>query len=162
MVIIQIILKTKVFSLYSIKRVSKLLFKNFLVLLSFSLVSCSSYSIKAEEIKADNLKCGSSSITSFFKKNGIYNSDDENFNYKLSLIDKSLSKKDFNFIYISKPRNSGGYVLKVEKIIKIKDKYQIYFEENKSSHGSGSITAITSTFCLMKLPDLDKIEVFIN
>ena len=138
------------------------MFKKFLVLLSFSLVSCSSYSINAEEIKADNLKCGSSSITTFFKKNGIYKSDDENFNYKLSLIGESLSKKDFNIIYISEPQNSGGYVLKVEKIIKIKDKYQIYFKENKLSDGSGSITAITSTFCLMKLPDPDKIKVFIN
>ena len=129
---------------------------------SFLLFSCSSYSMKAEEIKPENLKCGSNSGVTFFEKNGLFNLNDEDFDYKLAQIDKNLTKEDFNFIFISKPQNSGGYTLEVEKIIKKKDKHQIYFKENKPPQGSANIMAITATYCFLKINNLDKATVIIK
>ena len=118
--------------------------------------------MKAEEIKPENLKCGSNSGVTFFEKNGLFNLNDEDFNYKLGLIDKNLTNEDFNLIYISKPQNSGGYTLEVEKIIKKKDKHQIYFKENKPPTGSANIMAITATYCFLKINNLDKATVIIK
>ena len=129
---------------------------------SFLLFSCSSYSMKAEEIKPENLKCGSNSGVTFFEKNGLFNLNDKDFDYKLAQIDKNLTKEDFNFIFISKPQNSGGYTLEVEKIIKKKDKHQIYFKENKPPTGSANIMAITATYCFLKINNLDKATVIIK
>ena len=129
---------------------------------SFLLFSCSSYSMKAEEIKPANLKCGSNSGVTFFEKNGLFNLNDKDFDYKLAQIDKNLTKEDFNFIFISKPQNSGGYTLEVEKIIKKKDKHQIYFKENKPPQGSANIMAITATYCFLKINNLDKVTVIIK
>ena len=118
--------------------------------------------IQAEEIKPENLKCGSNSGVTFFEKNGLFTPNDKDFNYKLGFIDKNLTKEDFNLIYISKPQNSGGYTLNLQKIIKKKDKYQIYFKENKPPQGSASITAITATYCFLKINNLNKIKVIIK
>ena len=129
---------------------------------SLFLFSCSSYLIQAEEIKPENLKCGSNSGVEFFEKNGIFTPNDKEFNYKLGLIDKNLNKDDFNYIYISEPKSSGGYVLELEKIIKKKDKHQIYFKEKKPPEGSSSIAAITATYCFLKIDNLDKVDAFIK
>ena len=129
---------------------------------SLFLFSCSSYLIQAEEIKSKNLKCGSNSGVAFFEKNGSFTIDNKDFNYKLRLIDKNLDKSDFNFIYISKPQSSGGYVLEVEKITKNKNKHRIYLKENKPSEGSASIAAITATYCFLQIDNLDKVEIFIK
>ena len=137
-------------------------FSKLAIISSLFLFSCSSYLIQAEEIKPKNLKCGSNSGVAFFEKNGSFTIDDKDFNYKLGLIDKNLDKNDFNFIYISKPQSSGGYVLELEKIIKKKDKHQIYFKENKPLEGSSNIAAITATYCFLKIDNLDKVEVFIK
>jgi len=48
--------------------------------------------MKAEEIKPENLKCGSNSGVTFFEKNGLFNLNDEDFDYKLAQIDKNLTK----------------------------------------------------------------------
>ena len=126
------------------------------------LFSCSSHFIQAEELKPNNLKCGSNSGIEFFEKNGSFNEDDKDFSYKLRLIDKNLDKNDFNFIYISKPRSSGGYILKVEKIIKRNDKHEIYLKEIKPPEGSSNIAAITATYCFLKIGDLNKFNIIIN
>ena len=160
MVIIQIAQKTKILSHCSIKKLFKLSFNKLSIFISFLLFSCSSHLIQAEEIKPENLKCGSNSGVTFFEKNGLFTPNDKDFNYKLGLIDKNLTKEDFNLIYISKPQNSGGYTLNLQKIIKKKDKYQIYFKENKPPQGSASIMAITATYCLLKTENLEKVEVF--
>ena len=162
MVIIQIIQIVKTFSLYFIRRLFKLSLFKLVTFTSFLLFSCSSYSMKAEEIKPENLKCGSNSGVTFFEKNGLFNLNDKDFDYKLAQIDKNLTKEDFNFIFISKPQNSGGYTLEVEKIIKKKDKHQIYFKENKPSQGSANIMAITATYCFLKINNLDKATVIIK
>ena len=115
--------------------------------------------MKAEEIKPEKLNCGSSSAFSFFEKNGLFIYQNVDFEYKLKFFDKSLTKEDFNFIYISKPQNTGGYILEVEKIIKKKNKHRIYFKENRPPQGSINTMAITATYCFLKINDLDRAEV---
>ena len=134
----------------------------FVIISSLFLFSCSSYLILAEEIKPKNLKCGSNSGVAFFEKNGSFTIDDKDFNYKLGLIDKNLDKSDFNFIYISKPQTSGGYVLEVEKITKNKNKHRIYFKEKTPPKGSSNIAAITATYCFLQIDNFDKVVVFIR
>ena len=51
--------------------------------------------------------------------------DNQNF-----IVLTNLNKDDFNFIYISKPQSSGGFVLELEKIIKKKEKK--YMQKPKS------------------------------
>lgn len=137
-------------------------FNKLIIFLTLFLFSCSSHFIQAEEVKPNNLKCGSNSSIEFFEKNGSFNEDDKDFSYKLRLIDKNLDKNDFNFIYISKPRGSGGYILKVEKIIKRNDKHEIYLKEIKPPEGSSNIAAITATYCFLKISNLVEAEVFIK
>ena len=137
-------------------------FNKLIIFLTLFLFSCSSHFIQAEEVKPNNLKCGSNSGIEFFEKNGSFNEDDKDFSYKLRLIDKNLDKNDFNFIYISKPRSSGGYILKVEKIIKRNDKHEIYLKEIKPPEGSSNIAATTATYCFLKIGDLNKFNVIIN
>ena len=154
--------KTKTLSLCSIKKLFKLRFNKLGIFISLLLFSCTSHLIQAEEIKPENLKCGSSSGVAFFEKNGLFALNDEDFNYKLGLIDKNLTKEDFNFIYISKSQNTGGYTLNLEKIIKKKDKHEIYFKENKPPQGLANIMAITATYCFLKINNLDKVKVIIK
>ena len=152
--------KTKTLSLCSIKKLFKLRLNKLSIFISLFLFSCTSHLIQAEEIKPENLKCGSNSGDTFFKKNGAFTLDDKDFNYKLGLIDQNLNKDDFNFIYISKPQSSGGFVLELEKIIKKKDRHRIYFKENKPPEGSASIAAITATYCFLQIDNLDQVEIF--
>ena len=137
-------------------------FNKLVIFITLFLFSCSGYLIQAEEVKPNNLKCGSNNSIEFFEKNGSFNEDDKDFSYKLRLIDKNLDKNDFNFIYISKPRNSGGYILKVEKIIKRNDKHEIYLKEIKPPEGSSNIAATTATYCFLKINNLEKVEVSIK
>ncbi len=144
----------------TIKKHSSLSINKLSIFISFFLFSCSSHFIQAEEVKPVKLKCGSNSGVIFFEKNGSFTQDNKDFYNKLNLIDKNLNKENFNFIYISKPQNSGGYTLELEKIIKKKDKHQIYFKEKNPSKGSANLTAITATYCLLKIENLESAEVF--
>jgi hypothetical protein len=146
----------------SIKKLFKFNFNKLSIFISFLLFSCSSHLIQAEEINPVNLKCGSNSGVTFFEKNGLFTLNDEDFIYKLRLIDKNLTKEDFNFIYISKSQNSGGYTLEIEKIIKKNNKHLVYFKENKPPTGSANIMAITATYCFLKINNLDKVKVVIK
>ena len=150
----QTIQKTKILFRFSIKKLFNLLF--------LFLFSCSSHFIQAEEIKPINLKCGSSSSIEFIEKNGYFKKDDKDFSYKLRFIDKNLNKNDYNFIYISDSKSSGGYTLELLKVLKKGNKHHIYFKENKPSEGSANIAAITATYCFLKINNLVEVEVFIK
>ena len=162
MVITQAAQVVKIFYLYSTRNLFKLSFRKLIIFINVLLVSCTSYSMQAEEIKPENLNCGSSSAFSFFEKNGSLIYQNADFEYKLKFFDKSLTKEDFNFIYISKPQNSGGYILEVEKIIKKKNKHLIYFKENKPPRGSINTMAISATYCFLKIKDLNRLEVIVK
>ena len=137
-------------------------FNKLIIFLTLFLFSCSGYLIQAEEIEPKNLKCGSSSDIEFYKKNGLFVSSHKDFSYKLERIDRTLEKDTFNFIYISEPKSSGGYTLELLKILKKENKHQIYFKENKPPEGSMNITAITATYCFLKINNLVEVEVFIK
>ena len=137
-------------------------FNKLIIFLTLFLFSCSSHFIQAEELKPNHLKCGSSSDIEFYKKNGLFVSSHKDFSYKLERIDRTLEKDTFNFIYISEPKSSGGYTLELLKILKKENKHQIYFKENKPPEGSMNITAITATYCFLKISNLVEAEVFIK
>ena len=137
-------------------------FNKFVIFITLFLFSCSGYLIQAEEIEPKNLKCGSNSSIEFFEKNGSFNEDDKDFSYKLRLIDKNLDKNDFNFIYISEPKSSGGYTLELLKILKKGNKHHVYFKENMPPEGSKNIAVITATYCFLKISNLVEAEVFIK
>ena len=137
-------------------------FNKLIIFLTLFLFSCSSHFIQAEELKPNNLKCGSNSGIEFFEKNGSFNEDDKDFSYKLRLIDKNLDKNDFNFIYISEPKSSGGYTLELLKIIKRNDKHEIYLKEIKPPEGSSNIAATTATYCFLKISNLVETGLFIK
>ena len=126
------------------------------------LFSCTSNFNNSQDIKPTNLKCGSNSSIEFFEKNGSFSKNDKEFVYKLKLIDENLNKKDFNFIYISKPKRSGGYTLELIKIFKKDNKHYIYLKENKPPENSANIAAITSTYCFLKIDELADKIVFIK
>tara|TARA_B110000444_G_C18749355_1_gene551982 strand:- start:63 stop:548 length:486 start_codon:yes stop_codon:yes gene_type:complete len=161
MEITQIAQKIKILSLCSIKRLFKLFLNKITIFLSLFLFSCSNYFIQAEEIKPKNLKCGNNSSIEFFEENGVFTPDNKAFNYKLKLINKDLDKDNFNFIYISKPKGAG-YTLEVEKISKKKSKHKIYFKENKPPEGAAVAAVTASTYCFLKIDNLDEVEVFIK
>ena len=161
MEITRIAQKIKTLSLCSTKRLFKFLLNKFVIISSLFLFSCSSYLIQAEEIKPKNLKCGNNISIEFFEENGVFTPDDKAFNYKLKLINKDLDKDNFNFIYISKPKGAG-YTLEVEKISKKKSKHKIYFKENKPPEGAAVAAVTASTYCFLKIDNLDEVEVFIK
>jgi len=132
------------------------------VFLTLFLFSCSNHIIKAEEIEPENLKCGSSISKNFYHNSGVFTSKDKNFTEKLRLIDGNLKKESFNFLYIAEPKSSGGYTLELLKIVKKRNKHKLYFKEFKPAEGSKNIAAITATYCLLKIENLNKFKVFID
>ena len=154
--------KVKTLFLFFIKKLFKISLNKLSIFISLFLFSCTSHLIRAEEVAAKNLKCGFKSGITFYEKNGIFTLNDKYFHNKLELVDKNFNKEDFNFIYISKPQNSGGYTLELDKIIKKKNKHQIYFKENKPPKGTVNLMVVTATFCLLKIENLEEVEVFIN
>ncbi len=161
MVTTQVVLIIRISFLSSIRKLFKLNLNKLVIFLTLFLFSCSNHIIKAEEVKPENLKCGSSIAVGFFQKYGIFTPKNKDFNYKLRFINENLNKDDFNFLYISKPIG-GGYVLKVEKIVKKRNKHELYFKELKPAEGSSNIAAITATYCLLKIKNLNKFKVYID
>lgn len=160
MATIQKIQKIKILFLFSTKKLFNLKLQKFLVFAALFLFSCSSNLIKAQNIKPEDLKCGSNSSVDFFKKNGLFTKHDKDFNYKLGLIDKNISNEDFNIIIISKPNSTGGYTLKIQKIIKNGKNFKIYLKENKPLIGSSNIMALTATYCMLKIENFNKVKAF--
>ncbi len=160
MVTIQRIQKIKILFLYSTKKLFNLKLEKFLVFAILFLFSCSSNLIKAQDIKPEDLKCGSNSSIDFFEKNGLFTEHDKDFNYKLGLIDKNISKKDFNVIFISKPNSTGGYTLKIQSIFKNGKNFKIYLKENRPLIGSSNIMAVTATYCMLKIENFNKVKAF--
>ena len=160
MVTIQRIQKIKILFLFFIKKIFNLKLEKFLVFAVLFLFSCSSNLIKAQDIKPEDLKCGSNSSIDFFKKNGLFTEYDKDFNHKLALIDKKISKEDFNIIFISKPNSTGGYTLKIQKIFKNGKNFKVYFKENKPLIGSSNIMAVTATYCMLKIENFNKVKAF--
>ena len=152
--IIRKIQKIKILFQFFIKKIFSLFF--------LFLFSCTGNFDFPKDIEPTNLRCGSNSSIEFFEKNGSFSEGDKDFNFKLKLVDKNFDKRDFNFIYISEPKNSGGYTLELIKIFKKANKHHIYFKENKPPENSANVAAITSTYCFLKIEKLADKIVFIK
>ena len=100
--------KIKTLSHCSIKKLFKLSFNKLSVFISLFLFSCTSHLIQAEEIKSENLKCGSNSGVTFFEKNGF-----TDFREKWN---ENMYGQNKNVSLISKDQKYIGKLLGINKI----------------------------------------------
>mgnify|MGYP006108785625 CR=1 FL=1 len=162
MEITQIVQKIKILSLYSTKRLFKLLLNKLLIFSSLFLFSCTSHLIQAEEIKPKNLKC-SVAYKKILNDQNFMTSKNKNFQevfFSLNLKD-NLNIEDFNLIIISKYKPTQGYDLEINKIIKKGSKLKI-FKKEKLRKNATALQVITYPFCLMKVENLEKFKISIK
>ena len=134
----------------------------FVIISSLFLFSCSNYLIQAEEIKPEAVKCGVSRTIS--ETNHSETLTIKNKKFKKRLIEIGLDKTDVDYnLFVSIGlRGVKGYQLKLDKIMKDKDKSKIYFIETKPTQETFGAAVPVYPFCLLKVENLDKIEVFIK
>jgi hypothetical protein len=156
------VLKIKTSFLYFIKKLFNLSVSKLLIFLSFFLFSCSSYSMQAEEIKPEAASCNISRSISEKKDFEILTIKNKNFNQRLNKIGFNNQKLKYNLFITNGTKPSAGYSLKFDKIIKNKNKFKIYLIETKPNKMSANAAVLIYPFCLLKVDNLDKIEVIIK
>ena len=156
MVIIQIIQKVKIFSLYSIKR----LFKR--ILFFTILISIPNNFVVADENNLDDYFCDVSKARLLEEDVISLSFKDKNFNQVIHKIDKKLNDKKYNLLVSAGEKPSSGYSLKFVKIKKKKKFDKIYFKEVKPEKNSINLAVITYPFCLVKIENLDDYKVKIK
>ena len=162
MVIIQMVQKIKTLSLYSIKKLFKLVLNKLGILLSLSLLSCSSNLIQAKEIKPQELYCGSTT-GQFLKNNNNYiTTKNENFNEILDKINSNFINKGYNLIVVSGLKPTGGFSLKLKNINKKKDVLHINFIDIKPVDNSEVTMATIYPYCVLKIKNLEKFKISIK
>ena len=156
MVIIRIIQKVKIFSLYSIKR----LFKR--ILFFTILISIPNNFVVADENYFDEYFCDVSDVI-LLEKNVISLSfKDKNFNQVISKIEKKPNDGEYNLLVTAGQKPSSGYSLEFIKIKKKKKFDKIYFKEIKPKKNSKNLAVITYPFCLVKIKNLNEYKVKIK
>ena len=160
MVITQIVQKIKTLSLCSTKRLFKFLLNKFVIISSLFLFSCSSYLIQAEEIKPEAVKCGVSRAISETNFPETLTIKDKKFKKKLIEIRLDKTDVDYNLFVSIGLRGVKGFKLDFDKMIKDKNKSKIYFIETKPSKNVAGAAVPVYPFCLLKVENLDKVEVF--
>ena len=162
MVIIQMVQKIKTLSLYSIKKLFKLVLNKLGILLSLSLLSCSSNLIQAKEIKPQELYCGSTT-GQFLKNNNNYiTTKNENFNEILDKINSNFINKGYNLIVVSGLKPTGGFSLKLKNINKKKGTIYMNFTNIVPDKNSKVIMAATYPYCVLRINNLDKFKVSVE
>ena len=162
MVIIQIAQIVKTFFLYSIKKLFKLSFKKLIIFLSFFLFSCTSHLIQAKEIKPEALNCSISRAISETNFPETLTIKDKRFKKKLKEIGLDKTEINYNLFVSIGLRGVKGFKLDFDKMIKDKKKIKIYFIETKPTQGMFGAAVPVYPYCLLKVKNLDQVEVFIN
>ena len=154
--------KIKTLSHCSIKKLFKLSFNKLSVFISFLLFSCSSHLIQAEEIKPEALNCSISRAISETNFPETLTVKDKRFKKKLKEIGLDKTEVNYNLFVSIGLRGVKGFKLDFDKMIKDKKKIKIYFIETKPPQGIFGAVVATYPFCLLKVKNLDQVEVFIN
>ena len=154
--------KIKTLSHCSIKKLFKLSFNKLSVFISFLLFSCSSHLIQAEEIKPEALNCSISRAISETNFPETLTVKDKRFKKKLKEIGLDKTEVNYNLFVSIGLRGVKGFKLDFDKMIKDKKKIKIYFIETKPPQGIFGAAVPTYPFCLLKVKNLDQVEVFIN
>ena len=155
-VIIRIIQKVKIFSLYSIKR----LFKR--ILFFTILISIPNNFVLADENNPEHFFCDVSKARLLEEDIISLSIKDKNFNQVINKIDKKLNDKKYNFLVSAGEKPSSGYSLEFIKIKKKKKFHKIYFKEIKPKKNSKNLAVITYPFCLVKIENLDDYKIKIK
>ena len=162
MAIIQMVQKIKTLSLYSIKKLFKLSFNKLSIFISFFLFSCTSHLIQAKEIKPEALNCSISRAISETNFPETLTVKDKRFKKKLKEIGLDKTEVNYNLFVSIGLRGVKGFKLDFDKMIKDKKKIKIYFIETKPPQGTFGAAVPIYPFCLLKVKNLDQVEVFIN
>jgi hypothetical protein len=162
MAITQTIVKIRIFSLFSIKKLFKLNLNKLVVFFTLFLFSCSNHLIQAEEVKPDAVKCSTTRSVSEKMDFEHLTRKDKKFNEKLIKMGFNIESIDYNLFVTDGTKPSAGFKLKLDKIIKKNNNFEIYFIEVKPSEKTLSAAVLTYPFCLLKIKNLDKFKVFIN
>tara|TARA_B100000768_G_C11027162_1_gene268553 strand:- start:91 stop:579 length:489 start_codon:yes stop_codon:yes gene_type:complete len=162
MAITQIAQKIKISFLCSIKKLFKLNLNKLGVFLSLFLFSCTSHLIQAKEIKPEAVKCGVSRAISETNFPETLTIKDKKFKKKLIEIRLDKTDVDYNLFVSIGLRGFKGFKLDFDKIIKDKNKSKIYFIETKPSKNVAGAAVPVYPYCLLKVKNLDRVEVFIK
>ena len=162
MVIIQMVQKIKTLSLYSIKKLFKLSFNKLSIFIIFFLFSCTSHLIQANEIKPEALNCSISRAISETNFPETLTVKDKGFKKKLKEIGLDKTEVNYNLFVSIGLKGVKGFKLNFDKMIKNKKKIKIYFIETKPPQGTFGAAVPIYPFCLLKVKNLDQVEVFIN
>ena len=162
MVIIQMVRKIRILFHYSIKRPFNLILNKLGILLSLSLLSCSINLIQAEEIKPQELYCGSTTGQFLKNENNYITAKSENFNEMLDKINSNFIDKGYNLIVVSGLKPTGGFSLKLKNINKKKDTIYMNFINIVPDKNSKVIMAATYPYCVLKINNLDKFKVSVE
>ncbi|MDC0987888.1 protease complex subunit PrcB family protein [Candidatus Pelagibacter sp.] len=118
--------------------------------------------MQAEEIKPEAASCNISRSISEKKDFEILTIKNKNFNQRLNNIGFNNRKLKYNLFITNGTKPSAGYSLKFDKIIKNKNKFKIYLIETKPNKMSANAAVLIYPFCLLKVDNLDQIEVIIK
>ena len=154
--------KIKTLSLYSIKKLFKLSFNKLSIFISFFLFSCTSHLSQAKEIKPEALICSISRAISETNFPETLTVKDKRFKKKLKEIGLDKTDVDYNLFVSIGLRGIKGFKLDFNKMIKDKNKSKIYFIETKPSKNVAGAAVPIYPFCLLKVKNLDQVEVFID
>jgi hypothetical protein len=132
------------------------------IFLSLFIFSCTSHLIQAGEIYPEAVTCKISRSISEKKNFEILTIKNKNFSKRLDNIGFNNEILKYNLFVTNGTKPSAGYSLKFDKIIKNKKKLKIYLIEIKPSKMTMSAAVLTYPFCLLKVNNLDKIEVIIK
>ena len=132
------------------------------ILLSLSLLSCSSNLIQAKEIKPQELYCGSTT-GQFLKNNNNYiTTKNENFNEILGKINSNFINKGYNLIVVSGLKPTGGFSLELKKKKKKKGTIYVNFKNIVPDKNSKVIMSDTYPYCVLRINNLDKFKVSVE
>ena len=154
--------KIKTLSLYSIKKLFKLSFNKLSIFISFFLFSCTSHLIQAKEIKPEEIKCSISRAIRKINFPETLTVKDKRFKKKLKEIGLDKTEVNYNLFVSIGLKGVKGFKLNFDKMIKDKKKIKIYFIETKPPQGTFGAAVPIYPFCLLKVKNLDQVEVFIN
>ena len=156
MVIIRIIQKVKIFSLYSIKRLFKrILFFTILILIPNNFVLANENNLEDYFCDVSNSRLLEEDVISLSFK-------DKNFSQVISKIEKKPNDGEYNLLVTAGQKPSSGYSLEFIKIKKKKKFDQVYFKETKPKKNSKNLAVITYPFCLVKIENLDDYRIKIK
>ena len=154
--------RIKTFSLYSIKRLFKLVYIKNLFHISVLILFCTTNIVQSREIKPELVKCSVS--RSIYEKVGFefLRMGDKSFEKKFELLGLEKNKEKYNIFVSNGTKSRAGHKLKFDKSIKKFNKINLYFTELEPPVNSLSAAVLTYPYCFLNINSKKKINIYIN